>query len=147
MSDWNEVDGGKTPEHGAAAGTILIVDDEETSTAALDVACSSIAEMEVAVVPSAVAAVRILSEGKTVVRAVVTDIRMPRMNGFELIEYIRADRRYAQVPIVVVSADTDPETPERSYRLGASAYFSKPCSPVAVRQTLEQLLHANRLSH
>jgi CheY-like chemotaxis protein len=66
------------------------------------------------------------------------------MNGFELIEYIRGDRRYARVPIVVVSADTDPETPQRSFRLGASAYFSKPCSPVAVRKTLEQLLHANQ---
>jgi CheY-like chemotaxis protein len=70
----------------------------------------------------------------------VLDLHMPAMDGFELIRRIRGDARYARVPIIVVSADTDPRTPERTYRLGANAYFSKPCSPASVRHKLEELL-------
>ena len=45
--------------------------------------------------------------------------------------------------MIVVTADTDPDTPARTALLGANAYFSKPFSPRAVRETLERLLHAN----
>jgi CheY-like chemotaxis protein len=43
----------------------------------------------------------------------------------------------------VVTADADPETPERASRLGANAFFGKPFSPRAVRRTLEDLLYVD----
>ena len=67
---------------------------------------------------------------------------MPRMDGFELIRRVRADGRLAATPIVVVSADTDPGTPQRIARLGVSAFFPKPFSPAQVRRKLEQILNA-----
>ncbi len=91
-------------------------------------------------------AVRILRDSDQPICAVVTDIRMPRMDGFELIRFMRADRRHAATPIIVVTADTDPETPERASSLGADAFFSKPFSPAAIRRTLGELLHETRLS-
>jgi CheY-like chemotaxis protein len=63
------------------------------------------------------------------------------MDGFELIRRVRAHRELAGMPIVVVSADTDPETPERVAQLGAAAFFSKPYSPAQVRRKLEQILN------
>ena len=57
--------------------------------------------------------------------------------------YLRAAARLDHVAIIVVSGDSDPETPERVRRLGADAYFAKPYSPAAVRDTLERLLHEN----
>jgi CheY-like chemotaxis protein len=123
-------------------GAILIVDDTETSAAALELVCASIPGVRVTAVRSALDAVRILQEPPEPVSAVVTDIRMPRMDGFELIQFIRAQGRYAGMPIVVVTGDTDPDTPARSSRLGANAVFTKPFSPREVRKTLEELLHA-----
>jgi CheY-like chemotaxis protein len=41
-----------------------------------------------------------------------------------------------------VSADTDPDTPERISQLGVSAFFAKPYSPAQVRRKLEQILNA-----
>ena len=72
----------------------------------------------------------------------VTDLQMPSMDGFELIERVRADQKLARLPIIVVSGDTNPETPERVRRLGADSFFTKPFSPAEVRRKLEQLLHA-----
>ncbi len=133
--------GGKT----APCGTILIVDDASESVLMLEMACASIPGIAISSVASALDAIEVLRDGVTPVCAVLTDIRMPAMNGFDLIRFIRSDARHSAVPIVVISADTAPDTPERSVRLGANAYFSKPFSPAAVRQTLERLLDATRI--
>jgi CheY-like chemotaxis protein len=66
---------------------------------------------------------------------------MPCVDGFELIAQVRSDRRYAGLPILVVSGDVDPGTPERVKRLGVDAFFAKPYSPASVRRTLENLLN------
>ena len=119
---------------------VLIVEDTEPSAATLEIALLSIPEIQVVVAGSAQEALRELNNGRPV-SALVTDLNMPRMDGFELIERVRSDSRYRAMPIVVISADTDPRTPERLRRLGADAFFAKPYSPAAVRRKLEQLLH------
>ncbi len=124
-------------------GTVLIVDDAEASASALELACAAVPGISVSTVSSALDAVRILRDPASSVCAVFTDIRMPRMTGFDLIRFIRADPRLAATPVIVVTADTDPDTPTLSATLGANAYFSKPFSPRAVRETLERLIHAN----
>ncbi len=62
------------------------------------------------------------------VAAIITDLHMPHMDGFELIERVRAAGE-THVPIIVISGDSDPATPERVRRLGADAYFAKPYLP------------------
>jgi two-component system chemotaxis response regulator CheY len=74
---------------------------------------------------------------------VITDLQLPYVDGFELIEIIRAQERYSDLPIVVLSGDSHPDTPERLRLLGANAFFPKPYSPSDVRHTLEDLLNAS----
>ena len=76
------------------------------------------------------------------VSALVTDLHLPSMDGFELIERVRRQPEFARLPLLVVSGDSDPRTPERTLRLGADAFFSKPYSPAEVRSKLEQLIDA-----
>jgi CheY-like chemotaxis protein len=121
--------------------TILVVDDSANSVASLEIALSSIPGVRVAIVCSAVDAIRSLSREGRMISAIVTDIRMPGMDGFALIRHVRSDLAHCSIPIVVVSADTDPDTPERASQVGANAFFAKPFSPIAVRQKLEQLLY------
>jgi len=124
------------------ARAVLIVEDSENSAATLEIALLSIPGLSVLLAPSAVEALRILHGASHPVSAVVTDLNMPRMDGFELIQHIRQDHRFDSTPIIVVSADTDPGTPRRVAELGASAFFPKPFSPAEVRRKLEQLLDA-----
>jgi two-component system, chemotaxis family, chemotaxis protein CheY len=65
------------------------------------------------------------------------------MDGFDLIEAVRANPDHATLPILVISGDSDPRTPARLTRLGANAYFPKPYSPAEVRSRLEQLIDAS----
>jgi CheY-like chemotaxis protein len=124
--------------------TVLIVEDSENSAATLEIALLAIPGLSVMLAPSAVEALRILDGGGAPVGAIVTDLNMPRMDGFELIRRVRENRRLSHTPIVVVSADGDPATPERVAQLGANAFFPKPYSPAEVRRKLEQLLNVEK---
>ena len=121
--------------------TVLIVEDSENSAATLEIALLAIPGLSVRLASSALEALRILTGEGASVEAIVTDLNMPRMDGFELIRRVRENRNLSQTPIVVVSADSDPATPERVARLGVNAFFSKPYSPAEVRRKLEQLLN------
>jgi len=120
---------------------VLIVEDSENSAATLEIAFMGIAGVSVLLASSAVEAWRILSSSGRAIQAIITDLNMPRMDGFELIRRVREDQRLAATPIIVVSADTDPQTPARIAQLGVSAFFPKPFSPAQVRRKLEQILN------
>jgi two-component system chemotaxis response regulator CheY len=119
---------------------VLIVEDSENSAAMLEIAFLGIPGLSVLTTASGAEALRILDGGSSPVRAVVTDLNMPRMDGYELIRRVRSDEKLSGMPIIVVSADTDPATPDRIAALGVQAFFPKPFSPALVRRKLEQLL-------
>jgi CheY-like chemotaxis protein len=129
-----------TADPSAALGAVLIVEDSENSAAMLEIALLGIPGIAVLMASSAFEALRILAARPAPVRAIVTDLNMPRMDGFELIRRIRGDARICRTPIIVVSADTDPATPQRVADLGVNAFFPKPYSPHQVRRKLEQIL-------
>jgi CheY-like chemotaxis protein len=96
--------------------------------------------LTVVAVSSAREALELLHHGD--VAALVTDLHMPWMDGFELVRRVRSDSSLAGLPVIVVSGDTDPRTPERVSQMGVNAFFSKPYSPAEVREKLEHLLNA-----
>ena len=119
--------------------TVLIVEDTDLCRDALELALMQVPGLAVQCVATAEEALQRLKSSP--VCALVTDIHLPRMDGFELIETIRSQDRSSTLPILVISGDTDPRTPARIASLGANAYFPKPYSPAEVRQRLEQLIH------
>jgi two-component system chemotaxis sensor kinase CheA len=56
---------------------------------------------------------------------VVSDVEMPRMNGFDLTSRIRADKRLAELPVVLVTALESTEDRKRGIDVGANAYLVK----------------------
>jgi CheY-like chemotaxis protein len=121
--------------------TVLIVEDVDHCATLLEIALYQIPGVDVACAVSGQEALQLLDAFGDRICAVVTDLNMPCVDGFELIAQVRHDRRYAGLPILVVSGDVDPGTPERVKRLGVDAFFAKPYSPAMVRRTLENLLN------
>jgi PleD family two-component response regulator len=126
--------------------TVLIVEDAESCATTLEIALLAIPRIHVRVAPTARQALEMLAATGAGICALVTDLHLPLMDGFELIERLRSDTRTERLPIVVISGDSDPRTPARIFRLGADAYFVKPYSPAQVRLKVEQLLDANSTS-
>ncbi|MFZ4827064.1 MAG: response regulator [Phototrophicaceae bacterium] len=71
---------------------------------------------------------------------IITDLSMPILNGWELIEKIRADEQYAKVPIVVLSAHTDREAMVQAIAAGADQFLNKPIRPVIFTNDLVKLI-------
>lgn len=118
--------------------TVLIVEDAELCRDALELALMLVPGLSVQWVATAEAALEFLAAHE--VNALITDLHLPSMDGFELIEAVRAQPRRSALPIVVISGDSDPRTGARVSLLGANAYFPKPFSPTEVRRKLEQLI-------
>jgi two-component system chemotaxis sensor kinase CheA len=55
----------------------------------------------------------------------VSDVEMPRLNGFDLTARVRADRNLAELPVILVTALESREDRERGIDVGASAYLVK----------------------
>jgi CheY-like chemotaxis protein len=123
-------------------GVILIVDDSEPCLTTLEMALLGLPNLETRSARSAAEALAILGSANHGVRAVITDLQLPSMDGFELINLIRRQADKTTLPILVTSGDSDPGNSDLLRRLGANAYFLKPYSPAAVRRTLERLLDA-----
>ncbi len=85
-------------------------------------------------------ALQLLQE--TLPDAVVLDIEMPRMDGFELARNIRNDPRTAHLPLVVVSSRTAEKHRKLAAEIGVNAYLGKPVQDEALLENLSALLAA-----
>jgi len=75
--------------------------------------------------------------------AILTDVTMPRMNGLELADAVRARPDLASIPIVFLSASAQRVQVEAGYRHGATAYVTKPFRAAELRGALAQVLARN----
>ncbi len=64
---------------------------------------------------------------------VLLDISMPGMDGYEVLQQIKADERTADVGVIFITGQTDEADEERGLLLGATDYVSKPIRPAIVR--------------
>ena len=124
-------------------GIVLIVDDCVLTAVPLEIALAGLDGVQVMTLASAQAALKVLANKDYQVAAIVTDLHLPLMNGFELIEHIRRDTRYSNLPIVVVTGDGNPTTRTRAIEKGANSYFPKPYSPSDLRDELERLIYGS----
>ena len=57
---------------------------------------------------------------------IITDIQMPVMDGYELLRRVRADERYYQCPVIMLSQSSNPADPSLAQKYGANHFLSKP---------------------
>ena len=70
---------------------------------------------------------------------VVLDIKMPRMNGIEVLQAIRSDAALKMIPVVMLTSSREEQDLARSYELGVNAYVVKPVKFVEFVDAVKQL--------
>ena len=58
--------------------------------------------------------------------AIIADLNMPRLNGFEILQRLKSDEELSRIPVYVMTTTDNPTEIERCYELGAAAYLVKP---------------------
>jgi two-component system cell cycle response regulator DivK len=71
---------------------------------------------------------------------IVTDLALPRMDGFELIARLRADKRLRSIPVIALSGYSRAEVAARVKTTGPSAVIQKPCLPETLVEELKKQL-------
>ena len=71
---------------------------------------------------------------------VVSDINMPNMDGFALLESVRADSHLSKLPMLMITAEARKEDIVQAARSGASGFIVKPFTRATLEQKLDQIL-------
>lgn len=119
----------------AGKGTILLVEDNLDDVALTERALrkAKIAN-KVVVAGSGPEALRYLlgteahpdREGDELPEVVLLDLKLPGMDGLEVLQRLRADRRTGLLPVVILTSSREDRDLIRSYELGANSYIRKP---------------------
>jgi len=75
---------------------------------------------------------------------VILDVKMPGLDGFEVLDRLRRDARFASVPIVMLTSMGQEADVVRGFGLGADDYVLKPFSPVELMARVRRLVQRGR---
>lgn len=106
--------------------TVLTVDDSRTMRDMLRLALDS-AGFTVRQAEDGMHGLEVLQQNRPDV--IVTDINMPRMDGFGFIEAVRSSDDYGAIPILVLTTESDAEKKARARKAGATGWIIKPFEP------------------
>ena len=102
---------------------ILVVDDIATNVLLLKTILGKAGYRIVTATGGREALEKVESESPDLI---LLDIMMPDMNGYEVIERLKADERFCRIPVIFLSALHDSENIVKGFKMGASDYVSKP---------------------
>ena len=117
---------------------VLTVDDSASMRALLNHALSSNG-FDVAQADDGISALEWLAANEADV--VITDINMPRLDGFGLIEQLRTGSRHCDRPILVLTTESSDEKKARARAAGATGWIVKPFDPAKLIEAVRRVAH------
>lgn len=117
---------------------ILVVDDTVSNRKILaNILCK---EYEVVEISCGEDALEYLSRGAEDVCAVLLDIIMPGMDGFEVLSRIRENDAYAGIPVIITTGYEEEDVEEKVLAMGANDFITKPYNPVLIQHCLHNVI-------
>lgn len=116
--------------------TVLTVDDSRTIREMLRAALTE-AGMNVLQAEDGVHGLEVLDGSMPDV--IVTDINMPRMDGFGFIEAVRGSNKHRAIPILVLTTESVDDKKDRARRLGATGWIVKPFDPTKLVNAINRV--------
>lgn len=123
--------------------TILIVEDEIVNLTILKNALD--ADYNILTARNGKEALDILEDENNNVSAIILDIIMPIMNGFEFLEVYRKYTKFRKIPLLVSSVENDSVNEERCLALGASDFISKPYNISIIKMRLKNAIDRSQI--
>ena len=127
-----------------AEAALLVVDDNEDNLYTLTRRLDREGYTNVATATNGREALELLQARP--IDLVLLDIMMPDMNGYEVLERLKADPQLRHIPVIMISAIDEIESVIRCVELGAEDYLSKPFNPTLLRARVGASLERKKLN-
>jgi adenylate cyclase len=127
-----------------ADAALLVVDDNEDNRYTLTRQLERLGYTNVATAANGREALEVLQANP--IDLVLLDIMMPDMNGYEVLERLKADPQRQHIPVIMISAIDEVESVIRCIELGAEDYLSKPFNPTLLRARVGASLERKKLN-
>ena len=118
--------------------TILTVDDSRTMRDMLAMALND-AGFNVVQAVDGEDGLAVLDAHSQDVDVIITDINMPKLDGFGFIEGVRKDARHRATPILVLTTESDSSKKDRARQAGATGWIVKPFNPVKLIDAIRRV--------
>jgi two-component system chemotaxis response regulator CheY len=124
----------------SSARYILIVEDSATTRALIRAVIDEMGDFTIVEAGSGFEALKLLPTQQF--KLVITDVNMPDINGLELINFIKTNPQYTDIPLIIVSTERSEEDKKRGMALGAMAYVTKPFKAHELQEVIRQAISA-----
>ena len=74
---------------------------------------------------------------------VISDVNMPNMNGFEMLESIKQSEKLKDIPVLMITAEASKDSVLRAAQIGADGYIVKPFSKATLEDKISKILKRN----
>jgi CheY-like chemotaxis protein len=123
--------------------TILIIDDSEDDILITKVALSKTGrELKTEIALSGEAGLALIREGKTPPKLVLLDLKMPRMDGIEVLRKIRDDESLRSIPVVIVTNSNLESDEQAALKAGADNFLRKARDLDQYKMDIERILES-----
>jgi two-component system chemotaxis response regulator CheY len=121
---------------------ILVVDDSSTMRRIIVNTLARLGYKDVVQAADGVEAWNAM-QANSDIGVVITDWNMPNMNGLELVKKIRAEEKYVDIPIIMVTTEGGKAEVITALKAGVNNYIVKPFTPQVLKEKLQAVLGVN----
>src|SRR3984893_8968013 len=127
-----------TNRRGDPMKKVLVIDDNPTIVELIKYAVNLQGAYDVVVAYDGVQGLeRVYAEQPD---CVIIDVKMPRLDGYQLVRCLRGDARTVDMPLIILSALTRTEDEMTGMLSGVDAYLTKPFRPSALNEAIERVI-------
>jgi two-component system, OmpR family, response regulator len=124
------------------ATKILIIEDEPEIQAILAISLQRVGGFETVVASDGIEGIeRAIRDAPDVI---LLDVLMPRLDGYATCKRLKADHTLSHIPVVFLTAKTDPQEVERAIRAGAAGCVAKPFDPLKLADQISEITAGGR---
>ena len=115
---------------------VLVEDDPDHAELIIDVLKTENVKKEIVLLTDGLKALNYLQEMdvgnngelRSQINLVILDLNLPKVNGMEILKFIKENLRFCSIPVVILSTSSDHKTIATAYENGADSYITKPIS-------------------
>lgn len=116
---------------------VLVIEDSASVRRLIEV-CLRVLDVELSAAEDGLRGLELAKEATP--DAIVLDIGLPGMDGWEVLRRLRSDESTADVKVLILTAHAQPEVAEQAVAGGADDFMTKPFRPTELRERIEKLL-------